>query len=349
MVEVRTFEGDAAEASRFTNRVWQASYGGKVPLALWDERYFDWLLFGNRHAGTDFLLGAYLNGKLVGTLFAERTRIRLGEGEVDGTFASWASVDTSHRGLGIGRKLAAELLHRHRERGARLALGCVAHGSEGAGFWGKNQQTRFMDEMGLWIHVFEPEAMTRWSFHRSERAFFRLLRPFQRHSYRAATKEGIRLYRPTDLPQCTALIQHVMKPVTFGYAYTTERLAHQLQYRDMPRTFVLERDGVIQGLVNYYTLQLRARETRSMGVVDLMAFKDGVSPSEQRRLLQVTMQDMEQQGVSTAAMLRLAGGPSKVMWRSGWLPWLSGGRVACLLPTSDVVLPASPRVFTHLR
>ena len=43
MVEVRTFEGDAAEASWFINRVWQSSYGKTTPLPVWSERFIDWL------------------------------------------------------------------------------------------------------------------------------------------------------------------------------------------------------------------------------------------------------------------------------------------------------------------
>ncbi|RKH03995.1 GNAT family N-acetyltransferase [Corallococcus praedator] len=349
MVEIRTFEGDAGEASRFVNGVWQELYGKQLPLAVWDAHFFDWLLFREGKAPRDYLVAAYADGKLVGTLFAEPARIRLGSQEVDGTYGSWASVAPSHRRQGIGGKLAQEMLLRHRERGARLLLGCVAAGTDGPGFWHQTQHARILDGMGLWVHVFDAQALARWSMHASERALFTLARPFLRHRFRRAQAQGIRPYRPSDLPRCMALVQRMMKSVTLGYAYTAERLAHQLQYREVPRTFVLEQAGEVRGFVNSYSMRMTGRETMTAEVVDLMAFDDAVPVTERRRLLQVAMQDMERRGVSCAAMLRGPCIPAPLMWRAGWVPFPGEAKVTCLLPTPGLELPAAPSVFTHLR
>ncbi|MDC0710233.1 GNAT family N-acetyltransferase [Stigmatella sp. ncwal1] len=350
MVEIRTFEGDAEEASRFVNGVWQATYGQELPLSVWDARFLDWLLFRGGQADRGYLVAAYSGRTLVGTLFAEPARIRLGNREVEGAYGSWNSVAPEYRGQGIGHRLAEELFRRHRERGAHLTLSCVASSTALAQrFWGKSPSARLLNNLGLWIHVFEPEAVARWSLHASERALFTLARPFLRQGFHHASTQGIRPYRPADLLPCMALVQRMMEPVNLGYAYTTERLAHQLQYRQVPRTFVLERGGEVHGLVNYYTLQMTAHGELTTGVVDLLAFKEGLPTPERQRLLEVAMQDMVCQGVSCAAMLRGPCIPAPLMWRSGWLPWPGGAKVTCLLPTPDVELPATPRVFTHLR
>lgn len=349
MVELRTFEGDAEEASRFINGVWQERYGKKLPLAVWDARFFDWLLFREGQAPRDYLVAAYDGGQLVGTLFAEPARLRLGTREVDGTYGSWASVAPSHRGQGIGGKLAEELFRRHRDRGAMLTLGCVAAGTDGPGFWKQTEHARFLGGLGLWVHVFDAQALARWSMHASERALFTMARPFLRHRFRQASGQDIRPYRPSDLPRCMALLQRMMAPVTLGYAYTVQRLAHQLQYRDVPHTFVLEQAGEVQGFVNSYPMRMTGRETMTAEVVDLMAFADSVSHDDRRRLLQVAMQDMERRGASCAAMLRTPCIPASLMWRSGWVPFPGGAKVTCLLPSPQLELPASPCVFTHLR
>ncbi|NVJ02085.1 GNAT family N-acetyltransferase [Myxococcus sp. AM009] len=349
MVEVRTFEGDAKEASRFINSVWQRTYGAKMGLTVWDERFFDWLLFSNPLADRDYLLGAYSKGKLVGAFLAEPAKIQLGQRQVDGTYGSWVSVAPENRGQGIGIKLSDTMRARHRERGAAITLGCVANGTLGQGFWGRRSHTRYLNGLGMWLHVFNTEKAVRWSLSVAERAFLTFTRPLHHRGFLAARTDGIRAYQPRDLSQCMALVQKMMRPVNLGYAYTSERLAHQLQFRDVPRTFVLERGGVIQGLVNYYTLQMTARGLLTTGLVDLLAFQDGLPFSEQRRLLWVAMQDMVTQDVDCAAMLRSPCTPAHLMLRSRWLPFPGGSRVTCLLTTPDVELPASPRVFMHLR
>ncbi|ATB48266.1 GNAT family N-acetyltransferase [Corallococcus macrosporus] len=349
MVEVRSFEGDAKEASQFLNGIWQRTYGAKMALTVWDERFFDWLLFSNPLVDRDYMLGAYSKGKLVGAFFAEPAKIQLGQRQVDGTYGSWATVAPEHRRQGIGVKLSDAMLSRHRERGAALTLACVADGTLGQAFWGQRSHARHLNGLGLWLHVFDRQKVVRWSLSATERAFLTLTRPFQRHRFQEASTEGIRAYEPRDLPQCMALVQQMMRPVNLGYAYTTERLAHQLQYRQTPRTFVLEREGVIQGLVNSYMLQMTARGLLSVGLVDMLAFQAALPLSEQRRLLWVAMQDMVAQGAECAAMLRSPCTPPSLMLRSGWLPFPGGSRVTCLLTTPDVELPASPRVFMHLR
>jgi len=349
MVEVRTFEGDAKQASQFINGVWQRTYGANLAVSVWDERFFDWLLFSNPQADRDYLLGAYSKGKLVGAFFAEPAKIQLGQRQVDGTYGSWASVAPENRGQGIGVKLSDEMLSRHRERGAALTLGCVAAGTLGQTFWGRRAHARFLSGLDLWLHLFDSKKAVRWSLSAAERAFLTLTRPLQSQRFQEASPEGIRAYWPQDLPQCMALVQKMMTPVNLGYAYTVERLAHQLQYRDVPRTFVLEREGIIQGLVNSYLLQMTARGLLTVGLVDMLAFQDTLPFSEQRRLLWVAMQDLRAQGADCAAMVRSVCTPPALMLRSGWLPFPGGTRVTCLLSTPDVELPASPRVFMHLR
>ncbi|AKQ66031.1 Acetyltransferase, gnat family [Myxococcus hansupus] len=349
MVEIRSFDGDAKEASLFLNGVWQRTYGAKMGLTLWDERFFDWLLFSNPLADRDYMLGAYSKNKLVGVFFAEPAKIQLGQRQVDGTYGSWATVAPESRGQGIAVKMSDEMLSRHRERGAALTLACVSDGTLGQAFWGRRSHARYLNGLSLWLYTFDSRKAIRWSLSATERAFLTLTQPFQRRRFEGARTDGIRAYQPKDLPQCMTLVQKMMSPVNLGYAYTTERLAHQLQYRQVPRTFVLERDGVIQGMVNYYTLQMTARGLLTSGLVDLIAFKEGLPLSEQRRLLWVAMQDMVAQGADCAAILHSPCTPASLMLRSGWLPFPGGARVTCLLSSPDVELPASPRVFMHLR
>ncbi|NTX09924.1 GNAT family N-acetyltransferase [Myxococcus sp. CA056] len=350
MVEVRTYEGDAVDASQFVNRVWGKYYGAQGPLTDFQPRMLDWFLFGNRLATREYRLAAYSGGKLAGVLFAEPIRLRLGTRTVEGTYGSWLSVDPAFRGTGVGQKLTETMSSRQRERGALLMLGCMEDGSVAERFWRKTPGLRAFDTLGMWLHVFDAAAVARWSKTAAERALFTLARPWLRGSAPSVdTMEGIRPYRLEDLPACMALVERMMESVSLGYAYTPERLAHQLQYRDVPRTLVLERDGAVRGLVNFYTLQMNARGPLTIALVDLLAFHESVPRAEQKRLLRVAMRDMVEQGASCVVMLRGPCVSSRLMLGAGWLPWAGGTRVICALPSPEVEWPTAPRVFTHLR
>ncbi|MCP3065532.1 GNAT family N-acetyltransferase [Myxococcus sp. K38C18041901] len=349
MVEVRTYEGDAQDASAFVNRVWGEYYAAQGPLTEFQPRLLDWVLFGNPLATPEYRLGAYKGGKLAGVLFTEPIRLRLGDQDVDGTYGSWFSVDPAFRGEGVGQKLAQEMSERQRERGSALVLACLADGSAGERFWKKMGGTRTFDSLGLWLHVFDMGAVARWATSAPQRALFSLASRWPRRPPVDVDTQGIRPYHPSDLPACMGLVDRSMESVSLGYGYTTERLAHQLQYRDVPRTLVLERHGSVRGLVNYYLLPMNARGALTIALVDLMAFHESVPRAERKRLLRVAMRDMVAKGAQCSAMLRSPCVSAGLMLGSGWVPWSGGMRVACLLPSPDVLWPTSPRVFTHLR
>lgn len=349
MVEVRLFEGDAVDASRFVNRVWGEYYGAQGPLTDFQPRLLDWVVFGNSLAPREYRLAAYAKGQLAGLILAEPMKLRLGDRDVDATYGSWFSVDPSFRGMGVGQKLAEAMSLRQRERGAALMLACLADGSAGERFWTKTPGTRTFDPLGLWLHVFDAAAVSRWASTRAERALFSLLRPWLRREMAPVDMEGIRPYRPGDLAACMSLVQGMMAPVSLGYTYTVERLAQQLLYRDMPHTLVLERDGVVRGLVNYYTLQMNARGPLTVALVDLLTFHESVSSADRKRLLRAAMKDMMAHGASCASMLRSPCVAPTLMLGAGWVPWPGGMRLGCLLSSPDVEWPSSPRVFTHLR
>ena len=76
MLQVRTYEGDAAPLSTFIGSVWRATYAGKMPLPIWDEPYFNWQLLWRPPVERPYCLAAYDGKKLVGTLLGEEFRFR---------------------------------------------------------------------------------------------------------------------------------------------------------------------------------------------------------------------------------------------------------------------------------
>src|SRR5206468_1863861 len=85
--------------------------------------------------------------------------------------------------------------------------------------------------------------------------------------------EGIRPYRADDLADCLQLTRQLLAHVDLGYVWTSERLAHQLDYAGLPRTIVLEDHGHVGGFVNYYRLDFAARNAIEAAVTDLICLR----------------------------------------------------------------------------
>ncbi|MBI4591166.1 MAG: GNAT family N-acetyltransferase [Candidatus Rokubacteria bacterium] len=352
MIECRTYEGGAAELARFIQDVWRGSYAGRMPVPLWDERYFDWQLLSERPGGRDYLLVAYDGTRLVGSLLAEGFRFRLHDREVDGSMASWMAVDADYRRKGIGTMLYQEQRRRHVERGAAFSLAFVylqpgvslgpVFSSSVAG------DTVILGKVGWWARVLDHRAVVGWDVSRRNRLGVSILRALHSGPPLAVGLDGIRGYRPADLPACLALVHGLLARVDLGCVWSPERLAHQLRYEDVPRTLVVEQDGRVGGLVNYYRLDLLGRHPIGAGVIDLLAF--GSLPNTTRqRLLLAALAQMREEGMKFALLLRWPAWPSRPLWATGFVPMPRNLSPICFVMDRTVSLARVKRLQVHFR
>lgn len=352
MIETRTYEGDAGELARFAQRVWRGSYEGRMMLPMWDDRYFNWQLLAERPGGRDFLVTAYDGGQLVGSLLGERFRFRLHDREFDATMGSWLTVDPEYRRQGVGTLLFEEQRRRHLDQGAIFNLGYGYTGaavSLGPRFW-KSFPANTVDlgKVGFWARVLDHRTVARWDLARRDRWGARLLGCLQPWQPRPRDRDGVRAYRAADLPDCLRLAHGLLDRVDMGYVWDEARLAHQLQYRDTPRTLVFEKQGRIEGLVNYYCLDFLGRFRLPAAMIDLAAFGDATA-AERRKLVFAALEDMAAAGVKLALMLRLPCYESWTLWRTGFVPLPADFRLLCVRMDTTFPLDGARRMHLHWR
>jgi GNAT superfamily N-acetyltransferase len=325
MIEIRTFDSDAGELARLTDEVWSEDYASKENLPAWDARFFDWQLLAERPGGRDYLVAAYDGTRLVGALLAEGFRFRLHGREVTGSMGSWLTVHPAYRKDGVGLRLLEELRKRHREREAAFCLGFIAGGRHGLAyrFWNACSLA-FPDEItitgkvGLWVRMLDSHAVARWSVHRVERIGARVVGWFQRRP-RPVSLQAIRAYRPDDLAACLNLTQGLAERVDLGYVWTGERLGLQLQYKEIPRTLVMEDGGAVRGFINYYRLDCRGRGTLAAALIDLVVV-DQLTTRSAVRLLRAALAQMADEGIQMALALRTPAWSTSALWRTGFVP-----------------------------
>lgn len=327
MIEIRPYDGGTAEVSEFTTRVWSNTYSD-IPVLGWTESYFDWQLLSTD--SPDFLVAAYDGTKLIGTLFAEPFSFSHKGAPLTATMASWLTVDPDYRGHGLATRLADAQREVHMAHDAMFCMGFGILGTHGLKFWTKQSDTRVLGKVGFWVRLFDAKAVANWTSSTRDRMLTRFLGPLRSKKPKPDSDAGIRDYQPADLARCLELA-HAMEPsFDLGYRWTDKRLAHQLDYKGVPQTIVAERDGVIEGYINYYFLDMIDRGTLKIAVIDLPVFGN-LDADAQKNLMNAALARMQDGGAKLATMLRLSCYPSGPLWATGFSPLPKETSIICAL------------------
>ena len=307
MIEIRTFEGDGEEAHRVTYSVWSSAFGGKTPIPIWSPEFFDWALLAGRPEANHYLIGVYKGAQLVGTLFAEEFTFRVRGELMRGSGGSWLSVSKECKGHFAAKRMWDELVKRHLEREARFMLGWTYRSSaalDGHFFWTKSSTMETIDKIGHWVRVLDHKAVAQWEPERFQAMLASAAGLVQEPPSLTVDVEGIRDYVESDLPACAQLLEEHSRTLDLTIAWTPERLARQLKYKNMPRTLVAERDGKVAGFINYYPIEMLGRHPLRAALIDL--FVAGLlDAATQARLLAVALARMREEGVAFTLLLRL--------------------------------------------
>jgi GNAT superfamily N-acetyltransferase len=350
VIEVRTFAGGAAELAQFTQQAWHASYRGRMPIPLWDGRYFAWQFPLDGRGGSDYLVAAYEGTKLVGVLGAQPFRFRWNGEEVDGTLGSWFAVSPDHQRQGIGRQLFAEQRRRHLERGERFMLGYTITGaavSMGPKFFARLPDVAGVAKASVWVRILDHRAVARWEPSMVERLAARVLGLVQA-APRASGDAGMRPYRAADLPACLGLVGGLLEGVDLGFVWNRERLARQLEHDAVARTMVAEDADGVAAFISHHRLEFRGRTTILAAVVDLLA-PGRLDRSRWRSLLRSALRQMAEEHVQVVVVLGLACYPKLALWDVGFVPAMLDLELICIRMDPTFPVRRVKRFFLYLR
>ena len=359
MIEIRTYEGDGHDVAELVARVWRGAYAGRKWVPCWGRETLNYQILAQEARAADFLVAAYDAARLVGCFFAEPFTFRLPDGPVDGTLASWLTVEEGQSASCVAPRMLWEMQRRHRRAQKAFCLGYVVgdHTAPANKFWlsyaqSDPQNCQLVRRVGYWIRMVDHRAVARHGVHWHERVGARLLRWLQaRPQVRpaAANDWGIREYKPDDFDACYEMHETVSANADLSIDWTRERFAFQL--RDphaTARTLVLEHAGRIAGFVNYHEVDLLARASVSAAFIDRLAAPQA-SHHQRISLINAALGRMAQEGIQLAIMLGTANLPGRALLTSGFLPLPALDHLICLFKSPRITLPPAPSLSLLLR
>ncbi len=174
-------------------------------------------------------------------------------------------------------------------------------------------------KVGLWVRMIDHRVMSDFLFHPFERRGARMLGWFQGRPKPLVQSAGIRPYREADLADCLRLANQLSRAAEFGLVWDETTLSRQLSFKDFPRTIVAEHGGRVAGFVNYFRQAYLGRGEMLAGVIDLVSVSE-LPPAARRRLLRAALYQMAAEGCHVALFLHVAGQPSLLLARMGFVP-----------------------------
>jgi hypothetical protein len=317
-VELQDYRGDFEDITELVRRVWIAEYGGKTLVPIPDAAFLRWRVGSESGASCT---AAYDGTNLVGSVFSLPHSLRIGTSVLPIALYTALTVDPDHRRMALPM---IERLRRHNEeRGIAFAVGMVPNDPTSISyrFWTKYAQTfpqkfRFLFRGSYWAKFLAPRPVARASIEAWQRLAGHALGPVLRltpHRY----DPHVRPYRAGDLERCAQLLEQASTGFDWALVWPPEQLAHYLA-NPASATLVFERDGRVQGLVNYHCLVLQGREPVRAALMDLWA--DDLTGTQRVRLLSHLCNDLRERGVHLVIAPRCAMMPTAALLANLFLP-----------------------------
>lgn len=329
MIELRTFDGSAAELAEFCNAVWRQKYANTdMAVVVTSANFMQWEFFRDDPPAREFLVAAYDGTKLVGVLPCRPVNYRLRGESVFGTLGGFFSVDPAYETEGVAMKLNLEQIRRHRQHDAKLLMGFVYLGSsEGKGkkFWLRQPRTmNVVAKLGHSIRILDSKAVGRFERSLTSRLGLKLLGAFQSSPVPEKSAD-VRAYQDSDLPDCLRLADELTARAEFGVSWDEVSLQRQLSHGDVPHTFVATEGERVNGFVSYHEVLLsrydkRGHDSVTAGLIDLLHVEHLTSHTA-KRLLNTVLYDMQAAGCHLAMRLRVPDGPGATLRKCGFLKY----------------------------
>lgn len=335
---MRDYCGDYEDIAELWHRVWIPQYQGKMWVTAADATFFRWLVGPQSGA---LCLVAYEGTKLVASLFSVPHSLRIGSSVHPIGLTFGLTVDPDHRRLALP---LVERLHRHNaERGIAFALGTVVNDptSPSHRFWTKYAQAfpqnlSFLFPVSYWAKALAPPILAQAGIKRWERLTMRALGsllPLTPHGY----DPHVRSYRSADLERCGQILAKASAGFDWALIWSPEQLTHRLE-GPACGTLIFERDGCIQGMVNYHCLSMQGRERVLAGVIALWA-DDDLTGAQRVRLLGHVCNHLRERGVHLVVAPRCAMMPAAAFLANLFMPVPAPWQLVALWPAVPLPLP----------
>ncbi|THF85589.1 GNAT family N-acetyltransferase [Deinococcus sp. KSM4-11] len=286
MIEIRPFDGDAAELAALINASWQGRYLARDLIPVYDGPGLQWQVLGVPDHSLH--LSAWDGARLVGCFLADHVTLRVAGQAWRGSQGSYFSVHPEYAARGVARRLLAALERAHREQALAFMLGYVnsSRSAPAYQFWSRFEKafpTKYttLRSVGFWMRFLQPRRMAAVMDHAAEALGLRALSVLQRPPQ---DRCGVRPFTAADAVAAHLLLDRAALHSSVAQLWEPGALRTELTGA---HTLVFPLQERVGGFSTSFPWPLRSRGVIPAEVIDLLLMND-LNPEQRRTLLNAT-------------------------------------------------------------
>jgi GNAT superfamily N-acetyltransferase len=322
-VTIEPFRGDYEGLERMAHASWRDEYGQASFPNFYRPAFLHYLFDRIPADKRDHLLGAYKEGEIVAFLANLPQTFHFQGGLYKAVYSGLLVVRKEYLRRGIALDIiraAVELNKTHGydfslltlEKGHRSTLMMRKLGTEGH----RIESVRRSGVMARLLdfgRVASSEGLKGY-----EKAAIRLVGAHR--PPRPAPGVALRAYRASDLDACLALLDRYKESTGLALAWDRADLAAELDYPDVARTFVWDKDGAVRAMVNVIRHDHLGRTVERWAWINHVAFPD-LSPAERTAFLRAYLARIREEGDIGTVDFTKRGWPAGPFFRAGFIPY----------------------------
>jgi GNAT superfamily N-acetyltransferase len=161
---------------------------------------------------------------------------------------------------------------------------------------------------------------------------------------KAAPGFALREYRASDLDACHALLERYRQTVALARVCDKAELAPELDYPDVARTLVWEKDGRVQAMINFILHDHLGKKVERWAWINHVAFPD-LAPAEQASFLRAYLARIREDGFIGTIDFTKRGWPAGPFYRARFIPYPLAVNLVSWTFNPDISLAGIPVVY----
>jgi GNAT superfamily N-acetyltransferase len=346
-ISIEKFRGDYEGLERMAHASWRDEYGEASFPNFYRPAFLHYLFDRIPEAKRDHLLAAYKDGEIVAFLANLPQKFHFRSGIRSAVYSCLLVVRKEHLRRGLALEIIRAAVELNRKHGYDFSLLTLETGHRSTAMMkklaGEGNRIESLRKSGVITHVLDLARVDASEGLKGyEKAAIRLLgagRP-------PKTAPGVlaREYRSADLDACHALLDRYKDSTRLALAWDKHDLAVELDFPDVARTLVWEKDGRVRAMINFISHDQLGKTVERYAWINHVAFPD-LSPSEQAAFLRAFLVRIREDGFVATVDFGKRGWPAGPFYRARFIPYPRAVNLVAWTFAPDISLEGIPVVY----
>lgn len=347
-LSIGPFRGDYEGLERMAHASWRDEYGQASFPNFYRPAFLHYLFDRIPEDRRDLLIGAYKNGEIVAFLANLPEKFHF-EGKIYNAVYSCLLVvrkEYLRQGLALGLIRAAVELN-DKKYGFDFSLLTLETGHRSTLMMNKliaeGNRIESIRKSGVMARILDLDRVDASEGLKGyEKAAIRLLGAHR--APKEAPQVVLRDYRAADLDVCHALLDRYRDSVRLALAWDKNDLAIELDYPEVARTLVWEKEGRLQALINFVQHDQLGKSIERYAWINHVAFPD-LSPRDRTAFLRAYLNRIREEGFIATVDFGKRGWPAGPFYRSRFIPYPRAVNLVSWTFNPEISLAGIPVVY----